>query len=167
MTESQLEHALQNCSLHALLLVTSKALSRVGYGDVQILDRRTSRQKSRFGGHELLCQSTLGGRPVRVLVKVLRDSIRVRNLDELAGTVLRRGADSGLIISPFHITASAKRLLACHKPIKTAVLDGTALADLMKEARIGVRGSAGVDYAFFGELENVSQRVLSFLAAQP
>ena len=163
MTETPLQHALKNCSLHVLLMITSKALSRVGYGDVQILDRRTSRQKSRFGGHELLCQTTLGGRSVTVLVKVLRDSIRIRNLDELAGTVIRRGADSALIITPHHVTRVAKTLISEYKPLKTAVIDGLELAGMLSEARIGTRGNSDVDYAFFGEIEEASARILSFM----
>lgn len=163
MNNYQLSAALQNTSLHVLLMILSKALSRSGYGDVQILDRRLPKQKSRHGGHEMLCEATLAGRTVRVVVKVLRDSVRIRNLDELAGTVIRMKADSGLIVSPFHVTNQAKKLLAVHNPVKLWVIDGEGLADLLKAQRIGVRGAGDVDYAYFGAMEEMSDRVLGML----
>lgn len=164
MTNPQLSVALQNSSLHVLLLILSKALSRSGYGDVQILDRRLPKQKSRHGGHELLCEATLAGRTVRVVVKVLRDSVRIRNLDELAGTVIRMKADSGLIVSPFHVTAQAKKLLSIHNPVRLWVLDGDQLAQLLAELGIGTRGRGDVDYAYFGAMEEMSDRVLGMLS---
>lgn len=163
MTHHQLQGALQSCSLHALLMVVSKALARSGYGDVQFLDRRQSKQKSRFGGHELQCETMLGNRPVKVIVKVVRDSVRIRHLDELAGTAIRTGADSGMIITPFHITSKAQTLLDSYGPVRIAVIEGSALAAWLTELKIGVRGAEDVDYAFFGELEDMSMRVLSFI----
>ncbi len=165
MNDVQLKGALQNCSLHALLMVVSKVLTRSGYGDVEMLDRRLSKDKSRYGGYELVCEGTLGTRPHRVIVKVVRDSARIRHLDELAGAVVRTGADSGLLVTPFHITRKAQSLIDRYGPIRTSVIDGTALASWVATHGIGVRGRQDVDYAFFGELEEVSHRVISFIRA--
>lgn len=167
MIDTQLKGALQNSSLHALLLMVSKALSRSGYGDVKILDRRQSTQKSRFGGHELVCEGTLGTRPVTVIVKVVRDSARIRHLDELAGTVIRMGADSGVLVTPFHITRTAQTLLGRYGPIRTTVIDGSELAQWFAQLAIGTRSGGEVDYAFFGELEELSDRVMAFLNTLP
>ena len=120
MNDQALEEMLKRCSLHSLLMLTSKVLSRSGFGDVQLLDRRQSRQKSRFGGHELLCESSVGMFPTRVIVKVIQDSVRLRMLDELAGSVRRTNADMGLIVSPHHLTANASKHLASYAPMRIA-----------------------------------------------
>lgn len=166
MTEHQMTAVLRNSSLHVLLMIISKVLARSGYGDVQYLDRRLPRQKSRFGGHELVCQAKHGLREVKVVVKVLRDSVRIRNLDEMAGTVLRMGADEGLIITPFHITMTADLLLRSHEPaVRIGVIGGDSLVALLRELKIGTRGPEEVDYAYFGELEGISDQVLGLLSA--
>lgn len=162
MNTFELSGALQGTTLHTLLLLVSKALARSGYGDVEIMDRRHERQKSRFGGHELLCTTSVGDRQIKVLVKVLKEAIRVRNLDEMCGTIGRMQADLGLVVSRMHITKDAKRLLPKFEGSRVSAIDGETLALLMEKHKIGVRGG-GVDYAFFGELEEVSDRVLLFL----
>ncbi|MBS1714912.1 MAG: restriction endonuclease [Armatimonadetes bacterium] len=164
MNENQIKCALQNCSLHSLLMVTSKVLSRAGFGDVQILDRRESRQKSRYGGHELLCQMDVGTVPAKVVVKVVRDSVRQRMLDELAGTVIRRNADMGLLVATKHVSPLARRNKDRYNPLKLQIIDGDGLVELLTRFQIGVRPHGEVDYAFFGGLEAQSFRILSFLA---
>lgn len=167
MNETQIKHALQNCSLHSLLMVTSKVLSRAGYGDVQILDRRESRQKSRYGGHELLCELNVGTVPAKVVVKVVRDSVRQRMLDELAGTVIRRNADMGLLVATKHVSPLARRNKDRYNPLRLQIIDGDSLAGLLALYRVGVRPHGEVDYAYFGGLEARSFRILSFLAENP
>jgi len=157
-------HALRASSLHALLILTSKALSRSGFGDVQILDRRQNKQKTRYGGHELLCETELGGLPVKVVVKVVNDVVRLRMLDELAGTVVRRRADFGLIVTPQSVAKSAEKLVGSHLPVRIEVIDGPSLARMLIKYQIGTRGADDVDYAFFSELESQSFRIISFLA---
>lgn len=167
MITEPLVGALQNTSLHALLMLVSKGLTRAGFGDVQILDRRQSRQKSRFGGHELQCFTSVGNLPGKVVVKVIRDGIRVRMLDEMAGVIQRTGADLGLIISPFHITRKAKKVVSDYRGTRINVLDGEALAELLKQYEIGIRGKGGVDYAFFGGLEELAERLTQFMRENP
>lgn len=163
MNETPLVQALQRCSLHSLLMITSKALTRAGFGDVQILDRRKSGQKSRHGGHELQCETTLGLLPVTVIVKVIQDKVRVRMMDELAGAVDRTGSDLGVIVTPFGVTAKASRQRDCYRRSRIEVLDGPSLAELLLKHRIGVRARGEVDYEFFGSIEDVSERLLSFI----
>jgi len=163
MNDQELAGVLKRCSLHSLLIVTSQALSRAGFGDVQLLDRRQSKQKSRFGGHELLCEGTIGGMPFRVIVKVIQDSVRLRMLDELAGSVRRTNADMGLIVSPHGLTANAAKHLSSYTPMRLEAIAGRTFSELLSRYHIGVRSRGEVDYAFFGELESASLRLISFL----
>lgn len=165
MNQTPFVGALQQCSLHSLLMLTSKALSRSGFGDVQILDRRQSKQKSRYGGHELECRFLVGTMSMKVIVKVVRDSVRVRMLDELAGAVLRSKADLGLIVTPHHVTVNAARHQASYQRARIEIIDGKQLAELLQQVRVGIRSKGDVDYAFFEALEEVSLRMLSFISA--
>lgn len=165
MTNQALLHMLQRSSLHTLLLLTSKVLSRSGFGEVQILDRRETRQKSRFGGHELMCESSFGSLPLKVIVKVINDGVRVRMLDELAGAVIRTKADLGIIVSPRHVTATARKLQPHYLSARVNIIDGNDLAERLMKLGIGVRPKGDVDYQFFGALEEVSERVNAFMKA--
>jgi hypothetical protein len=154
---------LQQSSLHSLLMLTSQALARRGFGDVQILDRRETRQKSRLGGHELICQFALGPLPMKAIVKVINDAVRLRMLDEMAGAVLRTRADLGLIVSPHHITASAARFQGRYGSARVEVVAGEALADILMELGIGMRGRQEIDYQFFESLEEYGALSAEFL----
>ena len=165
MKGEPLVEMLKDCSLHTLLMLTSKALTRSGFGDVQLLDRRQSKQRSRYGGHELVCRGNLGTLPMKVIVKVINDSVRVRMLDELAGVVIRTRADAGIIVTPHHVTTNALRQQGTYSRARIEIIDGHALAGLLSKFGIGQRGRGEVDYAFFGALHEMSDRVLSFIAA--
>jgi hypothetical protein len=164
MSETPMERVLQRCSLHALLMLTSRALTRSGFGDVQILDRRHSKQRSRFGGHELMCLSNLGSLPLKVIVKVINDSARLRMMDELAGAVLRTKADLGLLVTPHQTSPIMKKRQAGYGAARIEIVDGPVLASMLAGHGIGVRERGGVDFAFFSSLETVSNRLLNFLA---
>lgn len=165
MNDAPLIEMLKDCSLHSLLLLPSKALSRAGFGEIQILDRRQSKQRSRYGGHELVCRGNLGSVPTKVIVKVINDSVRVRMLDELAGAVIRNRADLGLIVTPHHVTSNAARQQGEYRPARIEVIDGKALARMLSYVGIGQRSPGEVDYAFFGALHDMSKRVLTFIAS--
>lgn len=158
-----LQGALQSCSLHSLLMLTSKALTRSGFGDVEILDRRHSKQKSRSGGHELSCHTTIGILPAKVVVKVINDEVRIRMLDELAGAVDRTHADLGLIVTTKRLCKSARKMLASYRRSRISAIEGPELATLLLKHGIAARG-ADVDYAFLSSLEEVSEKLLSFIA---
>jgi hypothetical protein len=163
MNQKEFTSVLQTCSLHSLLLVTSKMLARSGYGDVQILDRRETKQKSRFGGHELLCESTLGTVPIKVIVKVISDSIRLRMLDELAGAVLRTNSDLGIIVSPYPLSNRVARHKESYNAARITVIYGDGLATRLTTFGIGVRPHGGVDYQFFAHLEDIGSRARTFI----
>ena len=148
-TDDPLVGALQECSLHPLLMLVSKALTRAGWDDAEILDRRQAGQRSRHGGHEITCAAYLGPTPVRMIVKVARDpdGVKTRMLDELAGAVLRSSADLGLIVTPFKVSASVAAKQAGYGPARVVAMDGNALAALMRCSGIAVRPSGEPDYA--------------------
>jgi hypothetical protein len=163
MTNTAMMKMLQTASLHSLLMMTSKALSRSGFGDVQILDRREAKQKSRYGGHELLCVTTIGGVPVRIVVKVIRDSFRVRMFDELAGVVIRQNADMGILISPHQGNEIGMKWQPQYRPLKIYSMDGHALSRMISRSRIGTKDGFTPDYAFLEALEEMGSRVRSFM----
>lgn len=162
MSEPMLE-MLETASLHGLLIALSKALSRSGFGDVQILDRRCTRQKSRFGGHELVCDTAIGPYPLRIAVKVVKDHIRTRMVDELAGTVIRTHSDMGILVSPYNRNRSVAALQGAHRPLRIEFLDGERLCKFMKRSGVGVRPAGEIDYAYFSALEEVATRIERFL----
>jgi hypothetical protein len=157
---------LKTASLHAMLIALSKTLSRSGLGDVQILDRRSSRQKSRLKGHEILCETMVGNYPIKIAVKVIQDQIRTRMVDELAGTVLRTNSDLGILVSPFNRSRSIAALQGQHRPVRIEILDGDRLAELMRWSGVGVRSKGGVDYAYFTALEELASRIEVFLGME-
>jgi len=144
-------------------MCVSKGLTRSGFGDVEILDRRLTKQKSRSGGHEIVCRTNLGTFPLTVVVKVIQDKIRTRMVDELAGTVIRTQADIGLLISPEGFSKAARANKEAHRPIRLEFMAGDDLATFLRTTKVGVRRDGDVDYAFFSELEEVSERILAFL----
>ena len=162
MESSPLETALQQLSLHPLITLVSRTLTRSGYGEAQLQNRLKEKQKSRQGGCDLLFEATFGTREVRVAVKVVRDTIRIRMLDEMCGVVRRTKADMGFLVTPFSIGKRAKELLASYRP-EIQVIDGAALAGLMETYGIGTKGTGEVDYEFFQGLEHYSERTLDLM----
>jgi len=160
---SELRNLIQESSLHATLLLVAKALSRSGYGDIEILDRREPRQKSRYGGCELLCRSSFANVPVRIIVKVIRDSVRVRMLDEMAGAIDRTKSDFGIVVSTADLSQRARTVRQAYRKSRVEVIDLELLTDMLAKFRIGVRPSGSPDYAFFGALNDQIRRVNKFL----
>lgn len=159
-----LQSLLRSASLHSSILLVSRVLARSGYGDVQLLDRRAPKQKSRLKGCELLCESNVGHDPVRVIVKVVKDSVRTRMLDELAGAVDRTKADFGILVSTEDLPAKARAAKELYRKSRVEVLDLSLLSRMLRQYRIGVRPGGEPDYAFFSELDNQLDKVNSFLS---
>lgn len=166
MQTEALQAALRGCSFHALQLVVAKALARSGYGDVQLMGRRKVSEKSSHGGHELCCISPLGDMAVKIVVKVINDDIRVRMLDEIVGVADRCGARAAIVVTPQGIGRTAARELVRYRSVRVKIIDGPRLAELLAKHSLGVRGRGEVDYAYFGQLEELSKRILRFLAKE-
>lgn len=161
-----MEATLQASSLHVLLILTSKLLTREGFGDVQILGRRQTKQKSRFGGHEIMCETTIGSEPAKVVVKVVNDAGRLRHLDELSGVADRTSAAMSLLVTPHNLTKSAMRNQPLYRRSRVEIFDGAKLASLMFKHKVGTRGTGDVDYEYFGALEDASDALLGFMATE-
>lgn len=167
MNNAPLKAALQGCSDRALIVLSMTMLTRSGFHDVQILDHRYRAQRLRDGEIALICTSTLNRVPVTVVVKVANRSVKRRHLDELSITIIRTGAESGMIVSPFHVTPKAQAILDRYRTIRASVVDGELLTTYCEALGIGLRGEGAVDYAFFGELEAVAERWLKHLSSPP
>lgn len=163
MNETALVAALEGCNFHPLLMIVQRALTRSGLGDVEILDRRKTSQKSRNGGHELVCRVRMGDRMLTVVVKVIKDGIRLRMCDEHVGVIDRMRADFGIIVSTKKLSRNAAKALATYGHARVEVIDGPGLADLVRRTEIGVRPDGSPDYAFFGDLEDKSKRIINCL----
>ncbi|MBS1706730.1 MAG: hypothetical protein JST40_12735 [Armatimonadetes bacterium] len=163
---SDMLKALQHSSLHALLMMLSKALSREGYGDIQILDRRQNKEKSRESGHELLCLSRFGGLTMRVVVKVVRQPLRRRMFDEFAGVILRTKASFGLLVSTHQANEKVMKWQEAYACLRLIPIDGNRLVQLLQKHQIGVRKSGTPDFAFLDALEGLAHRIQDFLTEE-
>lgn len=157
------EAAVSNCSLHATLLLVSKALTLSGFGEVEVLDRRTSRQKSRLGGCELMCRTSMGHVQLKIIVKVLTDSLRQRLFDELAGSSDRLRSDFGILVSTRNLSSKFASATALYQRAHLEVIDLAKLCHLLAKFKIGIRANGEPDYAYFAELEVQADRVDQFL----
>ena len=165
MTQEQaVQETLKASSLHVRLMLLSKILTRSGYGDIQVLDRRENLQKSRYGGCELLCHTNLGPAPIMVIVKVIHQHVRTRMLDELAGGIDRTGSDFGIVVSTENLSRKAKLTQEKYRRSRVEIIDGKLFSEMLMKFKVGVRPNGDVDYAFFAEMENQLNRVNEFIS---
>ena len=162
--DQALQGALQGSSLHVLLMLIAKILTRQGFGDIQLLGRRLKAQKSRVGGCVLLCQTNIGHVPIKVIIKVINDGVRTRMLDEMAGAIDRTGSDFGIVISTEDLSPKVAKNQGTYGKSRVEVIDGSLFASMLTKFKIGVRPDGSPDYAFFGDLENQLERVNEFLS---
>lgn len=144
---------LRKCSFPAYLHIVHKTLIRAGFGDVQLLDRFETYQKSRYGGHEIECFVPCGSRSIKVVVKVIKDRIRIRMLDELVGVLNRCGGEMALIVSPFIMGDEVAIQSTRYNTVSLDVIDEVDLVRLMSKHTVGVRRNGELDYAYFEALE--------------
>lgn len=156
----ELQVKLKECSLYGLLLVTQVALTRAGYGDVQFQDRRESRQKTRHGGHELLCRMRVGEVTSHIVVKVIKDGIRTRMLDEAMGTADRRRADFAMIVSPHNLSPKVAPHQGEYSKTPLQVFDGLNLARLVAKHGVGLRQDGSIDYAYYEVMRQEARQLL-------
>ena len=159
----ELQVKLQECSLYGLLLVTSAALTRAGYGDVQFQDRRESRQKTKHGGHELTCTLRVGEAMSRAVVKVINDGIRTRMCDEAMGTADRRRADFAMIVSPHNLSPKVAHQQGQYTKTPLQVFAGIDLAALVAKYKVGIRKDGSIDYAYYETLRSSAHELMPYL----
>lgn len=166
MSNKALERVLEDLSLNELIMLLEKLLPFEGFGDVEVLDRRKSKQKSRFGGFEMRCRTKLGNQTGFVLVKVVAEHpLNTRMLHELTGCVFEHDALLGLLVSPFKSSGSRAFLQASQPKLRVRVIDAPELIRLMNCSGIGIRPKGEIDYAFFASLKTASEIVLDTVDA--
>ncbi len=163
MNNDELIGMLQQCSLLELQIIIQPLLAWEGYGEIEMLDRLRTTQKSRHGGIEFLSHIGVGIRPITCAIKVINDDIRVRMLSELVGTADRLKADIGVIVTPRKLCFSARMELPKYSKVPLVTIDGEKIANWLRKYESGVRPDGSVDYAFFSELEQFAQYVESAL----
>jgi restriction endonuclease Mrr len=166
MLEEKLEGILKASSFHVLLLIVSNVLSREGYSDVQLLGRRTTKQKSYIGGCDLIAHQRLGVFITKTLVKVIQDDVRIRMLDEMTGAMPRTSANFGIIVTPKGVTERVEILNSAYPGHPVRIITGKELARLMVANRLGVLDFGGElrpDYRYFQNLHDRSRQLLAYL----
>lgn len=166
MLEERVQEMLQEVSFHVLLLCVSASLSREGYSDVQLLGRRTTKQKSYLGGCDLVAHQPLGVFHTRTLVKVIQDDVRLRMLDEMTGAMPRNKANFGVIVTPYGVTRQVRELNAEFPGHPIRIIDGKELSYLMVLHGIGVEdreGKGSIDYNYFQHLHEHSRKLLKMI----
>lgn len=159
----QLEAMLNGTKLHGFEMILQSLLSREGYGEVTLMGRRRSKQKSRYGGFELLCKLSIGPEPFVCIVKVVHQhEIRVRQVMEAAGNVDRMKVDMAIIATPLTTCESTAQVLPLISKSRVDIWDGPRIADLMIKYGIGVRNGE-VDYAYFGWLNYIADKSIEVI----
>jgi len=162
--QKEFQGALTSSSLHVQLMLVAKVLTRSGFGDIQLLGRRLKAQKSRVGGCELMCHTSLGGLPFKVIIKVINDGVRTRMLDEMAGAIDRTKSDFGIVVSTEDLSPRVARNRSRYQKSRVEVIDGKALSSLLMRFKIGTRPNGTPDYAYFSKLETQSDNIRKFLS---
>jgi len=124
-----------------------------GFDDVRSMGRRRSRQKSKLGGFDIECCTTIGSIDAKVVIKILRDDIRIRNVEEMVGTRDRCGAHLGLIIATGRVSKFPQKHAETYKAKGVEWWDGEKLAERLTRYLIGVRMSGEADFGYFTSLE--------------
>lgn len=159
----QLIAMLKETNLHAFQIILQSILQREGYGEVTLMDRRRPKQKSRYGGFELVCKSSIGPEPFVCIVKVvLQHSVRVRQVMEAAGNVDRMSVDMAIVATPYTTCETTAEILPLMTKSRIDIWDGPRIVDLMMKHRVGTR-EGEVDFAYFGWLNYVSDKSIEVL----
>lgn len=154
MSHPSVVSALRTASLYPLTIIIERLLMCSGFDDVRSMGRRKSRQKSKLGGFDLECRTCIGSVDAKVIVKVLRDDVRIRNVEEMVGTRDRCGAHLGLIIATGNVSKFPQQNLATYRAKGVEWWDGEMLAEKLTRYLIGVRSGGEADFAYFASLED-------------
>lgn len=123
----------------------ARLLTALGYRDVRLMGALHEKGRNAFGGMDLSAEQGQGLTASKVIaqVKQYRDPVPRAFVDELRGTMLRVGAQQGLLVttSEFARSASEAALSGQHAaPVR--LLDGRELARLLIAYGIDVEGPA-------------------------
>lgn len=163
ITYARVKSKLEESSFNTFTVVVSSVLAQTGFGDVVSMGRLKRNGKSRHGGFDLRCKfGSSDFRQVAVVKLVHDDSIRLRMLCELAGTVVLQKANLGILVSTRKASDRMRAFVPLFGALKVDVIDGEQLANLMARLGIGMRGHTEIDYAYFAALEENSEAFVEF-----
>lgn len=160
MREAQgVQKVLEENPFDAFLTLTRKVLSRSGYGEIVELGRIQSWQKSKIGGCELLGMTTIGESPVKVIIKLIKDSVRTRMLDELSGVCNREQAGNGILVSTQALGPKLRCIPEKYINQSIRVFDINDLRRLFAKHHLLLTPEGAVDPAYLERLlKHINQR---------
>jgi inner membrane protein len=146
---------LQGLPFHAYEHCLKELLLALGYAEVKLLGRTEWRQFTRHGGLDIEVNANTGVTDTQVLAQVKQYARPVsrRFVDELRGTMLRLGAEQGLIITLSTFSRVARQSANRDLLAQVRLIDGEELLDLLLTHRIGVRQEEGAD----GSVDHVDE----------
>lgn len=154
ITYARVKQQLEASSFRTFVTVVSSVLAQKGFGDVVSMGRHTRSGKSRHGGFDLRCRYGTGDFQQVAVVKLIHDdSIRLRMLCELAGTVVLQKANLGILVSTRRTSDRMRAIVPLFGALKVEVIDGEQLALMMARLGVGMRGHCEIDYEYFETLE--------------
>jgi hypothetical protein len=151
-----LDYSAFNALMHTLL-------ERSGYAPVLRSERKHKRGRTRSGGLDIRAytRTDLASSLTLVQIKQYRRVVSRRFVDELRGTMLRLGAEQGLLLTTSTFSRVAWRAATFTETAPIGLLDGGSIGNLLVEYRLGVkkdrRGRLRVDTSFFDNLQEKSR----------
>jgi len=140
VVRAELLQCLQQMDYAAFEQVMKRLLYKSGYITVQFIGRNHKRGRTPKGGLDLTARSITDLSSVLTIaqIKQYRRVVSRRFVDELRGTMLRLGAEQGLLVtlSKFSRVAHAAAAESNVAPIK--LIEGKEVLDLLFAYRIGV-----------------------------
>jgi membrane-bound metal-dependent hydrolase YbcI (DUF457 family) len=151
-------HQLHSLSFHAFAELVCDLLRRMGYTDVALLGRTTLRQRTRYGGRDIMASARTGvtGARVTIQLKLYERPVSRRFVDEMAGVMLRIGSTQGILITTSTFAKPAVQAAGRNRLTAVRLVDGPALVSLLARHQLGIkqtaRGRLFLDTRFFRQL---------------
>ena len=139
--------------------VVQQVLSRSGYSSIHLSGRAYSRGRTLWGGLDMTAYAStdLASTLTIVQVKQYQRPVSRRFVDELRGTMLRIGAQHGLLITTSTFSKTARSAANCDELAPIRLVDGRELVGLLMSYKIGIRqnktGRWKLDLHFFKQLQ--------------
>ena len=134
-------------------------LQQSGYASVHMMGRKHKRGRTKAGGHELrtYTQTDFASSLTLTQIKQYQRVVSRRFVDELRGTMLRVGAEQGLLITTSTFSRVAYKAATVSDVAPIRLIDGEELTQLMVGHRLGVypaqKGIFALAAAYFDNLQ--------------
>ncbi len=163
---SEMQQILSTCELFPLEVVLTRLLPKLGFHEVNVMGRRSEGQRSTEGGFEIEALLYRENQPIRTIVKIVRDDVRIRNVDEVVGAMTRVDAPFAIIFGTGKLCRNVEHLSRTKVGRKLTILSGDDFARLLIEHEIGTMGrliAKGVDRKYFEFLHKECNAVVQFM----